>query len=49
MPDLGEYAFEVTLAYAGSLALLAGIVWLSVAQSRAAKKRLQDTERRQDG
>ena len=49
MPDLGQYAFEVTLAYAGSLILLFGIVWLSWAQARASKRRLDDTEGRQDG
>ena len=29
MPDLGEYAIEVLSAYAVSILLLAGIVWLS--------------------
>ena len=29
MPDLGDYAVEVLLAYAGSLALLLAIVGLS--------------------
>ena len=49
MPDLGKYAFEVTLAYAGSLILLFGIVWLSWAQARTSKRRLDDTEGRQNG
>ena len=48
MPDLGDYAFEVTLAYAGSLVLLFGLVVLSVVQARRAKQRLDDTERRSD-
>ena len=48
MPDLGKYAFEVTLAYAGSLVLLLGLVVLSVVQARRAKQRLDDTERRSD-
>ena len=29
MPDLGEYAIEVMSAYAVSIVLLVGIVWLS--------------------
>ena len=29
MPDLGEYAVEVLLAYAGSVALLLAIIGLS--------------------
>ena len=49
MPDLGAYAYEVTLAYAGSIALLAGIVWLSWAQARASRRRLEKAEGRQDG
>jgi len=47
MPDLGKYAVEVTLAYAGSLILLLALVGTSVIQSRRAKKLLQDTEGRQ--
>mgnify|MGYP000043010644 CR=1 FL=1 len=34
MPDLGKYAFEVTLAYGVSLTLLAALVVLSVARAR---------------
>ena len=50
MPDLGPYALEVTLAYAVSLALLAGIVGLSVWQSRRMRRRLDEAEgRRRDG
>ena len=49
MPDLGAYAVEVSLAYAGSILLLVGIVWLSVVQSRASKTRLKETEARRDG
>ena len=29
MPDLGDYAIEVLSAYAVSIVLLVGIVWLS--------------------
>ncbi len=46
MPDLGAHTFEVTLAYAGALAMIIGLVALSFAQSRRAEKRLNDTERR---
>ena len=48
MPDLGAYAFEVTLAYAGSLLLLGGLVAISVLKSRQIRRRLEDTEGRQD-
>ena len=46
MVELGDYALEVSLAYGVSLVLLAGIVWLSVAQSRRAKKALDEAEER---
>lgn len=46
MPDLGKYAAEVTLAYAGSLGLLVALVALSVLQARRTKRMLDETERR---
>ncbi len=46
MPELGKYAVEVSLAYGISLALLLGIVWISVAQSRRAKRDLDAAEER---
>lgn len=49
MPDLGVYAVEVTLAYAGSLLLLVGITWASWAQARRSKRLLDDSEGRNDG
>ena len=50
MPDLGPYAVEVGLAYVVSLTLLAGIVILSVWQSRRMRRRLGEAEeRRRDG
>lgn len=49
MPDLGQYAFEVTLAYAGSIALLAGIILLSWVQARRAKRLLAEREGSADG
>lgn len=49
MPDLGQYAFEVSLAYVGSLVLLFALIWLSWRQSRVTHRRLDEAERRHDG
>ena len=49
MPDLGAYAFEVTLAYAGSLALLAILIGASWAQARRSKRLLEEAEGRKNG
>jgi heme exporter protein CcmD len=49
MPDLGAYAFEVSLAYVGSIVLLVGIVWLSWHQARSSRRRLSEAEGRSDG
>ena len=49
IPDLGKYAVEVGLAYAVSLVLLVGIVWLSVRRYRAVKAALDQVERGRDG
>jgi heme exporter protein CcmD len=49
MPDLGDYAFEVSLAYIGSIALLVGIVLLSWRQARRSRRQLEDIERRHNG
>jgi len=46
MPDLGKYATEVLSAYAISLALLVGVVALSVVQARGARRRLDAAEAR---
>ena len=46
IPELGKYAGEVALAYGVSLVLLVGVVWLSVVQSRAVRRALQDAEDR---
>ncbi|WP_082176084.1 heme exporter protein CcmD [Pseudaestuariivita atlantica] len=43
--DLGKYTAEVLLAYAGSLVLLVGIVWISVAQYRRAARDLSRAEK----
>ncbi len=49
MPDLGQYAAEVTLAYIGSLALLAGLIGLSWRQARLSRQRLEEAEGRRHG
>lgn len=46
IPDLGKYALEVGLAYGVSLALILGIVVLSVAQARRARRALEEAEER---
>ncbi|SFP50080.1 heme exporter protein D [Tranquillimonas alkanivorans] len=49
MPDLGKYAAEVLTAYGVSLALLGGIVWLSIARGRKVKRQLEAAEARRRG
>ena len=46
IPDLGRYAFEVALSYVVTLALLAGLVGLSVMQGRATRRKLDAAEAR---
>jgi heme exporter protein D len=46
MPDLGTYAVEVSLAYGVSIALLVGVVALSVVQARRIKRALDEAEAR---
>ncbi|MGR3511656.1 MAG: heme exporter protein CcmD [Paracoccaceae bacterium] len=48
MPDLGQYAFEVSLAYIGSLILLFGLIWLSWRQAQVTHRKLDEAERRND-
>ena len=45
MPDLGQYAVEVSLAYAVSLTLLFIIVGLTVRRSRRVKAQLEQVEK----
>lgn len=49
MPDLGQYAFEVSLAYIGSLVLLGLLIWLSWRQAQVTQRRLDEAERRHSG
>ncbi|SDX50458.1 heme exporter protein CcmD [Roseicitreum antarcticum] len=46
MPDLGRYAFEVTMAYAVSLALVAALVALIWARAARVRRQLDDMENR---
>lgn len=49
-PDLGKYAAEVLLAYAGTVVLLAGLLIASIRSARAARRQLDAAEkRRADG
>ena len=44
IPDLGKYATDVLSAYAIALALLIGLVAISLRQSAKARKVLKDAE-----
>ena len=46
MPDLGKYAVTVLSAYGISLALIAGLIVLSLVQSRRARRQLENAKRR---
>ena len=49
MPDLGKYADAVLGAYAVSILLLAGIVWLSFRAAARVRRELDRAEGRGDG
>ena len=49
MPDLGPYAAEVLTAYAVSLGLIAGLVWLSLARAARLRRLLDEAEGRDRG
>lgn len=46
MPDLGRYAVEVSLAYIGSLAALAGLIGWVWMRARRMRARLEAIEAR---
>ena len=48
MPDLGDYAIEVTSAYALSIGLLVLIVAVSIRRGRKLRKQLAEVEARQE-
>lgn len=47
MIDLGKYAFAVLASYGISLALLAGLIWHTVAANARARRALEDHEKGQ--
>lgn len=47
MPDLGKYALPVLTAYGASLALLVGIVWISLRRGARVRDALRAVEARQ--
>ncbi len=46
MVDLGKYAVEVLLAYAGTFVLLSALVLISLRGARAAQRQLDEAEKR---
>ena len=46
LPDLGKYATTVLSAYGASIVLLVGLVLMSVAKGRRARKLRQEVEAR---
>ena len=46
MPDLGTYSFEVLSSYALTIALIAGLIWFSVARAKRVRRALEDAEAR---
>lgn len=46
IPDLGKYATTVLAAYGSSLALLLGLLWMTVRQGRKARRALDAVEER---
>ncbi len=48
MPELGKYATEILSAYAATIVLLLGLVWLTWRQSRRVRRRLDAAEKRKD-
>jgi len=48
MPDLGKYVVEVLSAYAVSIVLLLGLVWVSVRAARKARETLAAVEARKE-
>ncbi|MCX8226548.1 MAG: heme exporter protein CcmD [Sulfitobacter sp.] len=48
MPDLGKYAAEVLAAYGASLALIGGLILLSLRKGRRARAELARIEAQKD-
>ncbi|WP_239030038.1 heme exporter protein CcmD [Nereida sp. MMG025] len=49
MVDLGKYAADVMLAYAVTIALIVGLILVSLRQSRKVKAALSEIEARRNG
>lgn len=49
MPELGKYAFAVLSAYGVSLALIIGLVLISMRRSKKAREELEQVEGRRNG
>lgn len=45
MPDLGQYAGAVLGAYAASIVLIGGLILLSLARARRARRLLREAEK----
>jgi len=48
MPDLGRYATEVLMAYAGTIVLLGMLIAASVWKARKVLRQLREAENRRD-
>jgi len=46
MPDLGKYATEVLSAYAVSIGLIVGLVWITLRRSAKMRAQLEAVEAR---
>ncbi len=49
MPELGKYAFAVLSAYGVSLALIIGLVLISIRRAQTARVELEKVEGRRNG
>lgn len=46
MPDLGAYAFEVLTAYAVSIVMIVGLVWMTLRRAARLRAQLAEIEAR---
>lgn len=46
IPELGKYAIEVVSSYAITMALMLGLVWISLRRSRRVRDALVSVEKR---
>ncbi|MCO6382271.1 MAG: heme exporter protein CcmD [Vannielia sp.] len=45
MPELGKYATEVLVAYGGSIAILAALLWVTIRRGAKVRAQLRRMER----